>query len=91
MAFIKLVVFGFIGLTVIYWSIAIYARSVRKEKLEDAFDADHPDGGDPGARDAFIAEGMARYNRSIFPKLIGLVYVVPTIVIAAIAYTINTN
>ena len=30
MAFIKLVIFGFIALTVIYWSIAIYARSVRK-------------------------------------------------------------
>jgi len=91
MAFIKLVIFGFVGLTVIYWSIAIYSRSVRKEKLEDAFDAEHPDGGEAGARDAFIAEGMAAYNSSIRPRLIGLVYVVPTVVIGAIIYTINAN
>lgn len=91
MAFIKLVVFGFIGLTVIYFSVALYSRSVRKEKLEDAFDEDHPDGGAPGAREAFIADGMAAYNSSIRPKLIGLVYVVPTVVIGAIIYTINAN
>ncbi len=51
MAFIKLVVFGFIGLTVIYWSISLYARSVTKERLEDEFDADNPDG-DRAARDS---------------------------------------
>lgn len=91
MAFIKLVVFGFIGLTVIYFSISIYSRSVRKEKLEDAFDAEHPDGGTAGERDAFVSDGLKAYDSSIRPKLIGLVYVVPTVVVAAIAYTINTN
>lgn len=91
MGFIKLVVFGFIGLSVIYLSVSLYSRSVRKERLEEAFDADHPDGGEPGARDTFVAEGMLAYNNSIRPKLIGLVYVVPTVVIAAIAYTINAN
>lgn len=91
MGFIKLVVFGFIGLTVIYFSVSLYSRSVRKERLEDAFDEEHPDGGAPGERDAFVADGMQAYNDSIRPKLIGLVYVVPTVVIAAIVYTINAN
>ena len=91
MGFIKLVIFGFIGLTVIYFSIAIYSRSVRKERLEDEFDEKFPEGGAEGARDTFIAEGMHAYNTSIRPKLIGLVYVVPTVVIAVIVYTINTN
>lgn len=91
MAFIRLVVFGFIALSIVYLSIAIYSRSVRKEKLENAFDADHPDGGAPGERDTYIAEGMKAYNNSIRPKLIGLVYVVPTIAIAIIIYVINTN
>ena len=91
MGFIKLVVFGFIGLTVIYLSVSLYSRSVRKERLEDRFDEEHPDGGAPGARDAFVAEGMQAYNNSIRPKLIGLVYVVPTVVIAVIVYTINAN
>ena len=91
MGFIKLVVFGFVGLTIIYFSVSLYSRSVRKERLEKTFDAEHPDGGPEGARDAFITEGMLAYNNSIRPKLIGLVYVVPTVVIAAIAYTVNTN
>ncbi|MEL7179091.1 MAG: hypothetical protein AAFN63_04600 [Pseudomonadota bacterium] len=91
MGFIKLVIFGFIGLTVIYFSVSIFSRSVRKERLEKQFDAENPDGGEPGARDAFIAEGMQAYHSSIRPKLIGLVYVVPTVVIAAIIYTINAN
>ena len=91
MGFIKLVVFGFIGLTVIYFSVSLYARSVRKERLEDDFDAEHPDGGAPGARDAYVAEGLKRYDSSIRPKLVGLVYVVPTVVVAAIVYTINAS
>lgn len=91
MGFIKLVVFGFIGLSIIYLSVSVYSRSVRKESLEKKFDAEHPDGGEEGARDAFISEGMNAYNNSIRPKLIGLVYVVPTVVIGAIIYLINMN
>jgi hypothetical protein len=91
MGFIRLVVFGFIGLSVIYLSVSVYSRSVRKERLEKQFDANHSEGAAEGARDAFVAEGMQAYNRSIRPKLIGLVYVVPTVVIATIIYTINAN
>ncbi len=91
MGFIKLVIFGFIGLSVIYLSISLYSRSVRKERLENTFDAENPDGGEAGARDAFVADGMQAYNSSIRPKLIGLVYVVPTVVIGVIIYTINAN
>ncbi|WP_322891937.1 MULTISPECIES: hypothetical protein [unclassified Yoonia] len=91
MAFIKLVIFGFIAMTVIYWSIALYARSVRKENLEKSFDAANPGSTDRAARDAFVSAGMQAYNASIRPKLLGLVYVVPTIVIGSIVYTINMN
>ena len=91
MGFFRLVVFGFIALSVIYLSISLYSRSVRKERLEDEFDEANPDGGPAGARDAYIAEVMDAYNNSIRPKLIGLVYVVPTVVIGAIVYTINAN
>ena len=91
MGFIRLVVFGFIALTVIYFSISLYSRSVRKERLEDQFDEEHPDGGEPDARDAFIAAGLQAYDKSIRPKLIGLVYVIPTVAITAIVYTINAN
>ncbi len=90
MGFIKLVVFGFIGLTVIYFSVSLYSRSVRKERLEDEFDAENPDG-DREARDAFVTKGLKAYDASIRPKLIGLVYVVPTLAIGAIVYMINAN
>ncbi|SFS21504.1 hypothetical protein [Yoonia litorea] len=89
MGFIKLVIFGFIGLSVIYLSMSLFFRSVRKENLEEEYDAAHPDDGDRAARDAFVADGLKAYDSSIRPKLIGLVYVVPTVVIGTIIYAIN--
>ena len=91
MGFIRLVIFGFIGLTVIYFSVSIYSRSVRKERLEKEYDANHPDGGASGGRDAFVSEGLQSYDASIRPRLIGLIYVVPTVVIGTIIVMINAN
>lgn len=91
MGFIRMVVFGFIALSVIYFSISIYSRSLRREALEDEFDEAHPDGGEPDARDAYVEAGINEYNNSIRPKLILLVYVIPFIVISTIIYTINVN
>ncbi len=91
MGFVRLVVFGFLALSVIYLSISVYSRSVRREKLEKAWAEDNPASTDLAARDAFVAKGIAAYNASYRPKLIGLVYVVPTIVVAAIIYVTNAN
>jgi hypothetical protein len=91
MGFIKLVVFGFIGLSIIYASLSLYSRSVHKESLEDRFDEENPGNTDKAARDAYVDAGMVAYSKSIRPKLIGLVYVVPTVAVAVIAYIINTN
>ena len=90
MGFIRLVVFGFLALSVVYLSIALYSRSVRKERLEDAFDEANPDGSED-ARNAFIKDGMDDYNNSFRPKLIGLVYVIPVVAVSIIVYVINTN
>lgn len=91
MAFIKLIVFGFVALSIIYLSISIYSRSVRRERLEKEFDTNPPPGADDAVRDAYIEKGMVEYNNSFRPKLIALVYVIPTIVISVIVYVINTN
>ena len=91
MAFIKLAVFGFIALTVVYWSIWLYSKSVRKERLEKSFDAANPGNADRAARDAYVAQGMQDYHNSIRPRLIGLVYVVPMLAVAIIAYIVNSN
>lgn len=91
MAFLRFMVFGLIALTIIYFSLSLFARSLRKEKLEEEFDAEYPDGGAPGARDDYIAQGLETYRASLRPKLIGLVYGMPTVVIGVIIYTINAN
>jgi hypothetical protein len=89
MGFIKLAVFGFLGLSVIYLSITLYSRSVRLEKLEKHWAAENPGGGDADARQAYIDEGMTRYKHGLRRKLIGLVYVIPTVAIAVILYLTN--
>ncbi|MBB5722638.1 hypothetical protein FHS72_002264 [Loktanella ponticola] len=88
MGFVRLVVFGFIGLGVIYLSISVYSRSVRREKLEEQYDEN------PIAnmtRREFVENGVKSYNNSFRPKLIALVFVIPPAIVAAIIYVINAN
>ena len=88
MGLIRLVVFGFVALGIIYLSISIYSRSVRREKLEDEYD-ENPVAG--MTRDAYVQKGVEAYNKSFRPKLIGLVFVIPPLVVAAIIYVTNAN
>ncbi|MFM2389789.1 MAG: hypothetical protein RLZZ437_1344 [Pseudomonadota bacterium] len=82
---LRLVVCGFIALSVIYLLVTIYARSVRREALEKEFDA----GGIEGSRDAFIEAGMKEYHGSLRRKLLLLVYVVPMVVVGLTIYFVN--
>lgn len=91
MGLVRLVVVGFIVLTVVYFCISLYSRSVRREKLEDAWAEDHPDGGDATARAAYIEGGMARYESGLKRKLILLVYIIPVIAVSVILYLTNAN
>jgi hypothetical protein len=84
-------VFGFLGLSVIYLTISFYSRSVRREKLENAWDENPPKGGDTDARDTYIETGMAEYETGFRKKLIWLVYVIPTISILVILYLTNSQ
>lgn len=88
MGFVRLVVFGFLALSVIYLSLAVYSRSVRREKLEKEYDAAPVEG---MTRDEYVTKGVADYNAGIRPKLLLLVYVVPTVVVSVIVYVTNTN
>jgi len=89
MAFARLFVFGFLFLSIIYVAVSVYSRSIRREKLEDRWAEDHPGDETSPERDAFIEAGMAEYNASIRPKLIALVYVIPTIAVIAISIIVN--
>lgn len=90
-ALIRLVVFGFLALSVVYLAIWFYSRSVRRERLEKQWAADHPDGGDAGERDAYIETGMTEYQNGIRPKLILLVYVIPAVLVIAGLIVTNWN
>lgn len=91
MGFVRLVLFGFIGLSIVYLCISVYSRSVRREKLEKAWAEENAGNTDMAARDSYVEKGIAAYNNSFRPKLIGLVYVIPTVIVMAIVYTTNTN
>lgn len=91
MGLVRLVLVGGVILTVIYFCISIYSRSVRREKLEDAWAEDHPDGGDPADRRAYIEAGMAQYESGLRKKLILLVYILPVIFVTAILWFTNAN
>lgn len=81
----RLLVLGFVGLTVIYWLVSVYSRSVRREKLEKRFDA----GDVEGDRDAYIEEGMTKYEKGLRKRLIWLVYIIPMVAMALTIYFVN--
>ncbi|WP_456391377.1 hypothetical protein [Profundibacter sp.] len=94
MGLIRLIVLGFIGLSVLYFLISIYSRSIRREKLEkawDAKDANLQKEGDMGTRDAYIEDGLAEYESGFRKKLIVLVYVIPPLFVAVILYLTNAQ
>ncbi len=91
MGLIKLIVFGFVFLTVIYVAVSVYSRSIRREKLENWWAEENPGSDDMAARDAYVEKGMAEYNAGIRPKLIALVYVVPTVVVIGTLIAVNWN
>ncbi|WP_347311215.1 hypothetical protein [Defluviimonas sp. SAOS-178_SWC] len=90
-AFLRLAVFGFIGLSVAYLLLSIYSRSVRREELEKEWDADNAEGGDADARDAYIEAGMRDYEHGLRRKLILLVYVIPIVVVLVTLYLVNAQ
>ena len=84
-AFARLAVFGFIALTIIYFCLSLYSRSVRKAKLEEWYE----EAGRPGNREEYIAAGLSEYEGSLRRKLIWGVYVVPVTAVIAIIYFTN--
>jgi len=72
-------------LTLVFWLVQAYSRSVRRERLEKRFDQ----GDVPGDRDAYIRAGMADYDRGLRRRLIWLVYIVPLGAMAIALWAVN--
>ncbi len=82
-ALARLAVIGFVVLSIVYVSLSLYSRAVRRGKLEDDWDASK------GPRDLFIQDGMREYDGSLRKKLILGVYIVPTLLVVLIIYLTN--
>jgi Ca2+/Na+ antiporter len=85
MGIFRMVVIGFVVLTIFYVLLSLYSRSVRREKLEKEWDEEVK----TGDRDAYIDKGMAEYEGSLRRKLIVLVYVIPVLLVIGMLYVIN--
>lgn len=84
-ALARLLVVGFLVLTVIYICLSLYSRSVRRGKLEREWDEEVRE----GDREAFVDEGLEDYDSSLRRKLILGVYVIPICLVAFIIYATN--
>lgn len=85
MGVIRLFVVAFVVLTVIYVSISLYSRAVRREKLEREWDEEIRE----GDREAFVKEGLADYDGSLRRRLILAVYIIPVAIVGTIIYLVN--
>lgn len=83
-ALARLVIIGFVALSIVYVCLSLYSRSVRKSKLIAEWDA-NPD----GDKDAFVDRGLEEYSGSLKRKLLLGVYIVPVLLVALIVYLTN--
>lgn len=81
----RLMVFGFVVLTVIYFCLSLYSRAVRRDKLR----AEWHEGPQDVDKETFVDGGLAEYDQSLRRKLILGVYVVPLIAMTVIIYLTN--
>jgi hypothetical protein len=86
-ALARLIVVGFVVLTVIYLSLSFYSRSVRRSKLRRKWEEDIR----RGDREEYVRRGLKIYDRSLRRKLLWGVYIVPVVTIAVVIYLVNFN
>ncbi len=84
-ALARLMVVGFIVLSVIYVCLSLYSRAVRKGKLR----AEWNEGPQEQSLDEFLDEGLAEYDTSLRRRLILGVYVIPVILVSVVIYLTN--
>ena len=88
-ALLRLVIVGFVALTIVYICLSLYSRSERRRKLRAQWNEGSLAGKPPGEYDAFMERGMAEYETSLRRKLIWGVYVIPCILILVTLYLTN--
>jgi len=82
---IRLYLFGFLILGVIYVCLSFYSRGMRRDKLEREWD----EGGIAEDREIYVRKGLEDYDGSLRRKLIVGVFVVPILFIVTLIYVTN--
>ena len=89
-ALFRLLFLVFVLEALFYLLLSVYIRSLRREKLEAEWDRRHPDRAGPSeARREFVNRAMHGFRRTLKARLVWLVFIIPTIVLAAIVYVVN--
>ena len=90
MGLIRLVALVLVVEALFYALISVYVRSLRREALEEAWADRHPDRpGDSPERRRFVRRSMTGFRRSLKARLVGLVFVLPTLAVIVIAWFVN--
>ena len=89
LALARLIIVGFVVLTIIYLCLSMYSRSERRRKLREEWNRGSLAGSPPGDYETFMERGMAEYEGSLRRKLIWGVYIIPCVLIAVTLYVTN--
>ena len=81
----RLLVIGFLVLSVVYICLSLYSRAVRRDKLEKEWDEEIQQ----GDRETFVEAGLRDYDGSLRRQLLWGVYIVPLTIISVIIYLTN--
>ncbi|MFO7759701.1 MAG: hypothetical protein R6V26_14715 [Roseovarius sp.] len=85
LALFRLLFFGLIFLTVVYFGLSWYLRAEHRRRMERDWEAT----GRPGTREAYVEAGMEQYNKSLRRRLLLLVYIIPMSTVIVIVYVTN--
>lgn len=90
MQFLRLIIIVLVVETLFFFLLRIYIRSLRYEKLEEEWDARHPEkAGDSAERDEFVRKSMVGFEKSLKARLTWAVFILPTLAIMGIVYWVN--
>jgi len=82
---VRLAVVMVLAMAAVHLLLTVYARSLRRERLEEEWDA----APGPGSREEYIARAMAAYRPRLRRRLFWLVWVMPAVAVAALVYYLN--
>lgn len=84
-AVLRLGLFMFVAMLVVYFVLSIWSRATRRKKLGAEWDEEIK----TGDRTTFIRQGLAEYDGSLRRKLIFGVFIVPYLVVGVLIYVVN--